>query len=565
MKDALMKGALPIYARMLAESCGVQVQFGHATAHTDGQTIYIPDLPIDDPKSKALAYGMIMHEAGHITETSFAAYPKNPVIADMANRLEDIRMEAAQMRKYPGARRRLVAMVDALVQTGYFGAPAATSTPNEAMAAYVLYDLRAHVLGQTAVSAYATMAEEACRKALPESAVTRLGVLMHQVTECSNTAQVIVLATEIVKMLEEEQKNADADAQQQAQQQSQQQGQQQGASSQGVSSDQNDDGTTGQSGQPDDHSQQGGADASEKMDDASSKAENLRNILSGTDSKGMVDVGDLLKDAIEKIGVEQRYEAVAMPDARKIGSGFGDASSMIARVSSETRALRRRIANELEAVAQTHRRIGRTGTRLATNRLYRLETMNPRVFERNEYGQEVNVAVSVLIDRSGSMSSQIGLAVDAAFGLYCALDKIHGVATQVATFPSSLPSGNGVGVGVLADFNDKLTQRAPSFTSVTAGGGTPLAEAMLWSGAELVRRKEIRKILFICTDGEPDNGMKVMQVSNLLKAEGIEIMCLGINHDAHHYFPDSRTIRSVAEMPHAVFEMMQRKLLRKAA
>ena len=53
---------------------------------------------------------------------------------------------------------------DALVQTGYFGAPAATSSPNEAMAAYVLYDLRAHVLGQTAVSAYATMAEEACRK-----------------------------------------------------------------------------------------------------------------------------------------------------------------------------------------------------------------------------------------------------------------------------------------------------------------------------------------------------------------------------------------------------------------
>jgi hypothetical protein len=59
--------------------------------------------------------------------------------------------------------------------------------------------------------------------------------------------------------------------------------------------------------------------------------------------------------------------------------------------------------------------------------------------------------------------------------------------------------------------------------------------------------------------------MKVMQVSDLLKAEGIEIMCLGINHDAHHYFPDSRTIRTVAEMPHAVFEMMQRKLLRKAA
>ena len=107
MTHALLKGALPIYARMLAESCGVQVEFGHAIPKTDGITIFLPDLPVDDPISKALAFGLIMHEAGHVTETAFSVWPKNPVVADMVNRLEDIRMEGCQIRKYPGGRQRL--------------------------------------------------------------------------------------------------------------------------------------------------------------------------------------------------------------------------------------------------------------------------------------------------------------------------------------------------------------------------------------------------------------------------------------------------------------------------
>lgn len=580
MKDALMKGALPIYARMLADSCGVQVEFGHATASTNGTNIFLPDLPLDDPSSKALAYGMIMHEAGHISETSFSVWPKNPVIADMANRLEDVRMEACQMRKYPGGRQRLSTMVDALVATGYFGPPRAESSPNEAMAAYVLYRLRADVLGQQAVKDYADIAESACRKALPGSAVTRLGALMNEVTECRNTADVVVLATEIVKMLEEEQQNAEQEAQQDADPSQQQSDPQQGQDSSGGDQGQGstDDSSSAQGGgQPSDQgghsaqdgqqhgdSQGSGSDASGPDPDAADKAQNLRNILSGADNKGMVDVGDTLKEALGAISQEKRYESITMPKAYKANHGFGDASSMLDRVSSGTRALRRRLANELEAVAQSHQRIGRTGNRLAANRLYRLETMNPRVFERVEMGQAVNTAISILIDRSGSMSQTIELAIDAAFSLYAALDKIHGVATQVATFPHYV-HGSYVGVGVLSDFGDKLSERAPCFTGVSASGGTPLGEAMLWAGAELVRRKETRKILFICTDGDPDNGDKVREVTRLLEAEQVEIICLGIKHDARAYFPASRTIWSIADMPATVFEMMQRQLLRKAA
>ncbi len=593
MTHALLKGALPIYARMLAESCGVQVEFGHAIPKTDGVTIFLPDLPVDDPISKALAFGLIMHEAGHVTETAFSVWPKNPVVADMVNRLEDIRMEGCQIRKYPGGRQRLAMMVDGLVSTGYFGSPAGELTPNEAMAAFVLYRLRANVLGQQAVAQYADIAEEQCRKLLPEPAVTRLDVLMHEVTSCRSTADVVTLATEIVKMLEEEQKKAEEeqnpsnqpehgqpDPQDQSGSASGGTGDQQGDPAQQNASNQPQQGqsgnqdqagsaagdATGQQGDPskqNDPTQQQGAGAGSGAPDPAKKAENLKNILSGQDNKGMVDVGDQLKEALGQIGKQRRYESIQFPKSVKAAKGYGDASEMLARVAAETRALRRRLSNELEAVAQSHRRIGRTGTRLATNRLYRLETMNPRVFERVEQGIAVNTAVTILIDASGSMSSRITLAVDAALGLYSALDKLYGVSAAVATFPAYVDGSEGV--KVIADFNDTLRTRADCFTGVSATGGTPLAEAMLWAGSNLVPRKEERKILFICTDGEPNNGEKVKQMKQMLEEEGVEIMCLGIGHDAHDYFPDSRTIHSIAEMPHAVFQMMQRKLLRQAA
>lgn len=62
MKDALATGALPIYAKMLADACDVEVVIGTQTqACTNGRVIYLPPLPGDSKLAKKLAYGMIMH------------------------------------------------------------------------------------------------------------------------------------------------------------------------------------------------------------------------------------------------------------------------------------------------------------------------------------------------------------------------------------------------------------------------------------------------------------------------------------------------------------------------
>lgn len=547
MKNALTKGALPIYARLLADSCGVDVQFGGAVACTNGQTIVLPDLPMDDHTAKALAFGMIMHEAGHITETCFEHVPTEPLRRHVFNLLEDIRMEACQMRKYAGGRQRLALMAEALIQTGYFGAPRAEASPSELMSAMILYRLRDAVLGQVVVKSYADVAETLCREKLPGPMVTRLNMLMRQVIVCTSTADVVVLTDEIIKMMEEEQENAQQQAQGD-QQDDEAGGQQQGDPASGDGPEEQD----------------GGPAGVQATSDEQDQAENLANILSGADSEGMGDVGDILKQALGDMSAAAAYHekvSPARPVLRPIHSDGG--AQLLDQVRNQSRALRRRLANHLEASRQSALRVARTGTRLAKNRLYRIETLNPRVFERCERAVAVNTAVMVLIDRSGSMSNEIGRATLAALALYDALDGIYGVSAAVSAFPG--PNGADGMVHLLADFGQPARQRAGAFAGLGTEGGTPLAEAMMFAGMELCRRPEPRKMLFVCTDGIPNNPAACQQLLGMLEEEGVEAMGLGIGIDVSHLYPASAQIDSIEQMSAAVFGLMQRKLLKAAA
>lgn len=563
MQNALTKGALPIYARLLADSCGVDVRFGGAVAYTNGQTITLPDLPMDDPDSKALAFGLIMHEAGHITETSFADIPTEPVRKHIFNLLEDVRMEACQGRKYAGARQRLALMTEALIKTGYFGSPRAEASPNELMSAMILYRLRESVLGQPSARAYADAAEALCRQKLPANMVTRLNMLMRQVTECKSTADALALTDEIIKMMEEEKEAPPPPSQDQQPNPAQdgQQDQAAGDSAQSAGSETSDaSDASNASGDADDS----GAGAGNGATDPEQQRDNLAAILSGADADGMGDVGDIVKKALGEISsATGYYEKVSpsMPTRRLVSGDRGE--KLLDQVRAQSRALRRRLANHLEGVRQSARRVARTGLRLARNRLYRIETLNPRVFEKREQAVEVNTAVMLLIDRSGSMSGRIDMATLAALALYDALDGIHGVSCAVNAFPGV--SGCGTSVYQLADFGQRPREQAGTFVNLGVEGGTPLAEAMMYAGVELSKRAETRKILFVCTDGDPNNPDACRKLLGMLAEEGIETMGLGIGIDIAHLYPTSARIDSIDDMSAAVFGLMQRQLLKAAA
>lgn len=185
MQRQTLLDALPILAKFLGRKLGVDVVIGAERAQTDGRTIYLPALPAADAAAWILANGFLDHEGAHLRHTDFdAARPATPLGRTLARILEDVRIEAALGRELPGCRDNLARLVDHLVAQGDFWAvPEADWPPVRQVQAYLLYRLRADVLGQTALGPLADRAEALLRQALPAGVMVKLAALAFEVRD----------------------------------------------------------------------------------------------------------------------------------------------------------------------------------------------------------------------------------------------------------------------------------------------------------------------------------------------------------------------------------------------
>ena len=101
--------ALPLIASMLGNKLGVKVDIGNReNACTDGNTIYLPALPVDtDEKLYYLVSSFIDHESAHIRFTDFQILDNanmSPFEKHIWNSIEDWRIEHELVKRYPGCR-----------------------------------------------------------------------------------------------------------------------------------------------------------------------------------------------------------------------------------------------------------------------------------------------------------------------------------------------------------------------------------------------------------------------------------------------------------------------------
>ena len=108
MKHKHIIRSLPLLASILGRKYGVQVRIGGDTASADGDTIQLPDLPLDcDDTLLGLVRGYIDHESAHIRDTSFTALRAagmTPLGKHIWNTIEDWRVENKLASIYPGCR-----------------------------------------------------------------------------------------------------------------------------------------------------------------------------------------------------------------------------------------------------------------------------------------------------------------------------------------------------------------------------------------------------------------------------------------------------------------------------
>lgn len=596
-----IKGALPIIARALGDKFGVEIKQGQR-AQTDGKVIFIPPLSESDAVyqgrmfsayelAKKLGIGYVVHESSHVRHTDFSAkceLMKIPFGMHLINILEDIRIEKKMAREFPGTADDLTQLMEVLSVDGFFEPIKSDDHPASVMTGYMMYKLRHDYLDQKPMAALLEQAEMVFNDTIPQGAAIKFEALIFDVAKCKDTADVMLLAEKVYRMIEqeadkEEEKDdkENQDDENQSDDQSSQENQQSTPNAPDGNQDQADDeqsqqspssnGDDSDSQNPQDNGQPAvdNSKSDDKLDDSSKGKESiLRQVLNATEDDGMPgDLGDVISGGLNAIADTSTENVMANTVVTK---SQGTDQFFIQKTNTAVNALRHRMQIMLQSQARSKVIGTNLGNRLRADRLYQSK-LGGNVFAKKIKQTQVNTAVKIFVDISGSMQkeisatdkvSRIEIAKEAAFALAMTLDSIQGVNVSVDIFP--VKNGDWVSIERLNSFNEPVRSRSGNFSKVKADGSTPMSQCLKASFADLLRQREPRKLIMVITDGEPDNLPATVKTIEMIKAHGVEMLGLGINQHVGHLFEQHGNISNVNDLAGAMFSMMQKTLLNAA-
>ena len=220
-------------------------------------------------------------------------------------------------------------------------------------------------------------------------------------------------------------------------------------------------------------------------------------------------------------------------------------------------------------------------------------------------GERINTAVSLLIDRSGSMGaatknpgpnglvdySKSYVARLAALAFHEALASIE-VPHEVLSFSTGSDARlvqaaaeatrRGEDVAAFARGTKGYTLLHDVYKSFEDEDAFPIVEcsgrgancdgeSVLWAARRLAQREEPRKILIVFSDGQPsgvDTGYHKLECDYLadtvrrVTAAGVEVYAIGIAYEGVKlYYPNHVVVRTLADLPVVTVGLIQRMLL----
>lgn len=568
-----LKLALPFIAGAMANTFGVRVLQGDMACTDAKQTIYLPPLPDDDQKTTIKALGFIGHEAAHIKDTDpdVLLEIRSPTEKGMLNTLEDMRIDKRQMTRFPGFADTREEMMQNLVDDGDLFIPNMESHPFQIMERFVHYTLRCDYLGQQQLEPVREATDKVFRAYFPRGVQVRLEAMMFEVANTKSTRDVLDLTRSILSMLEEEAEDEEEKEKQQEQQQEQQndqddqsqRGDQGGEDSQNQSGNPDGQGEQGEKGQGDKQGQQesdkpsSGSPGAGADDSQPANSVKLRQALSAEEADVPEEFGQMLArqlGAISKVTPSAQITRVFNAEIqRSLGMDGGFDAESRSRVNSIAHAMH----SLVEEQTMSSRRHTDTGMRISPSKLH-LASINPKIFVRKARAIDPDAAVSILLDRSGSTNRIIGDLLRISYSVSSALALIEGVETAVGAFP--MPD-----VQYLTYFGDIPQANSMNFSSLGSGGGTPMAEAVNRLAIDLLMQDKQKHLLFVVTDGEPNNGEAARNAIMMAEGAGIEVYGIGIGVDLSALFKNWFSISHMDELSTKLFGLVQGALLAQAA
>ena len=513
--------AMPLVASMLGNKLGVKIVIGSSdTACTNGDTIYLPPLPVDDEGVLyPLVNGFIDHEAAHIRHTNLDVLKGKritPVEKHLWNAIEDWRVEHEIIKRYPGCHEHFTWLIrhfflhDAEVEKAGENDSPAFSVLN-----YVLLTLRSWDVPELVRNC--ELEASVMEKYWPGLRSSIDAIMQDIPTQCRSTQDSLDFAQDILRLIKQEAQK-----------------EQKSTESSVLSPSQDNSERTQQEPQTEGEQQP------------------LHELLQANKDDLPLTMDKQLSNAISRQYSPQKQKGVSVAVEGKLTTTeLPDALIMEAQTIS--RALRTKLQGLLQSQILRRSSPSRHG-KLSGHGLYRIAVYDPRLFMKNESVTGIDTAVHILLDISGSMTSRIDLACAGCYSVALALAAIPGISVGVSAFPADYEDDIAATVYPLLRHGKRITN---SF-AVEAHGSTPLTEAMWYVLGLLSTRPEHRKIVLVVTDGYPDDPETTKETITVAQRMGMEVLGIGINTPIiSSIIPVSETIAYIRELAPAMFRLLQ--------
>lgn len=312
-------------------------------------------------------------------------------------------------------------------------------------------------------------------------------------------------------------------------------------------------------------------------------------------------IGELLSDASKRAAELAEYlvwtkdfDDISPPDA---GSPKDElVTKMVDAVNGMVGPIQKDLERAIAARSKAIWSPGHRSGRLHNAALSRLTVFkDDRAFRRRQESRVNDVAVTLLVDCSGSMtrSNKIKTACYAAYALGVVLERIR-VSSEVLGFTTSRDSfpheesieqkklgveyarHEAIVMPIFKGFSERMTPLIKTRIAQMAEMESGLSmcnnvdgESVQIAAQRLSQRTEKRKILIVLSDGYPsssgnDATLKKHLLKSVLEVQkaGIDVLGIGIKSDAvKKFYPKSVVLQNVSDLPTTVIGEIRRLLI----
>lgn len=200
---------------------------------------------------------------------------------------------------------------------------------------------------------------------------------------------------------------------------------------------------------------------------------------------------------------------------------------------------------------------------------------NERVFKRKTTNDVLDVAITLVVDQSGSMGG--GKFVHAAAAAVMLNDIVGNtlhIPVEIVSFTSSRSNPQGVGMWVHRAHTDRLLNRDTLVARFSDAGtecmsGNDDGDAIVWAFDRLIKRPEKRKLIVVFSDGSPSgtysrgDGVWYLKhvVSSIEGDSPVDIVGIGLmDENVKLFYKEWQVIKAAHDLEPALLATIEGKL-----